>query len=115
MTDRLWINRWGKQMGAWPIPAQIVKRTHDAFGRHIWPHLARSIAATSLARLLLSEVRVNDREIRISGSKAVLARSAAAGVAKTTPQFSLLFENGAPDRIRTCDVPLGIREPQLRW
>ena len=37
------------------------------------------------ARLLLSEVRVNDREIRISGSKAVLARSAAAGVAKTTP------------------------------
>ena len=37
------------------------------------------------ARLLLSEVRVNDREIRISGSKAVLARSAAGGVAKTTP------------------------------
>ena len=36
-------------------------------------------------RLLLSEVRVNDREIRISGSKAVLARSAAGGVAKTTP------------------------------
>jgi site-specific DNA recombinase len=28
---------------------------------------------------------VNDREIRISGSKAVLARSAAAGLAKTTP------------------------------
>ena len=37
------------------------------------------------ARLLLSEVRVNDREIRINGSKAVLARSAAAGAAKTTP------------------------------
>lgn len=37
------------------------------------------------ARLLLSEVRVDDREIRISGSKAVLARSAAGGVAKTTP------------------------------
>ena len=37
------------------------------------------------ARLLLSEVRVNDREIGISGSKAVLARSAAGGVAKTTP------------------------------
>lgn len=37
------------------------------------------------ARLLLNEVRVDDREIRISGSKAVLARSAAAGVAKTTP------------------------------
>jgi hypothetical protein len=39
----------------------------------------------SYARLLLSEVRVDDREIRISGSKAVLARSAAGGVAKTTP------------------------------
>ena len=37
------------------------------------------------ARLLLSEVRVNDGEIRISGSKAVLARSAAGGAAKTTP------------------------------
>ena len=37
------------------------------------------------ARLLLSEVRVQPLEIRISGSKAVLARSAAAGVAKTTP------------------------------
>ena len=37
------------------------------------------------ARLLLNEVRVDDREIRISGSKAVLARTAAGGVAKTTP------------------------------
>lgn len=36
-------------------------------------------------RLLPSAVRVNDREIRISGSKAVLAWSAAGGVAKTTP------------------------------
>lgn len=37
------------------------------------------------ARLLLNEVRVDDREIRISGSKAMLARTAAGGVAKTTP------------------------------
>ena len=37
------------------------------------------------ARLLLSEVRVDDRQIRISGSKAVLARSASAGVGETTP------------------------------
>jgi site-specific DNA recombinase len=37
------------------------------------------------ARLLLNEVRVDDREIRISGSKAVLARSATGDVAKTTP------------------------------
>jgi len=37
------------------------------------------------ARLLLNEVRVNDREIRISGSKAVLVRRTAGGLAKTTP------------------------------
>jgi hypothetical protein len=30
-----------------PIRAQIEKRTRDAFGRPIWPHLFRSIAATS--------------------------------------------------------------------
>ena len=37
------------------------------------------------ARLLLSEVLVNDHQIRISGSKAVLARSAAGGADKTAP------------------------------
>ena len=37
------------------------------------------------AQLLLNEVRVDDRQIRINGSKAELARSAARGVAKTTP------------------------------
>ena len=37
------------------------------------------------ARLVLSEVRVNDQEICIRGSKAVLARSAAEGLAETTP------------------------------
>lgn len=42
------------------------------------------------ARLLLSEARV-DGEIRISGSKAVLARSAAAGMAKTTPAVLSFF------------------------
>ena len=47
------------------------------------PYMAA--VAWACTRLLLSEVRVNDREIRISGSKAVLARSAAGGVAKTTP------------------------------
>ncbi|MDD3798841.1 MAG: site-specific integrase [Novosphingobium sp.] len=46
-TDRLWIDRWGGVMGDGPIRAQIKKRTCDAFGRHVWPHLFRSIAATS--------------------------------------------------------------------
>lgn len=46
-TNRMWINRWGHPMGAGPIRAQIEKRTRDAFGHHVWPHLVRSIAATS--------------------------------------------------------------------
>ena len=46
-TNRLWINRWGSPMRDGPIRAQIEKRTKDAFGRHVWPHLVRSIAATS--------------------------------------------------------------------
>jgi len=46
-TDRLWIDRWGGPMGDRSIRDQIEKRTKDAFGRHVWPHLARSIAATS--------------------------------------------------------------------
>ena len=46
-TDRLWVDRWGKRMSDRSIRDQIEKRTRDAFGRHVWPHLARSIAATS--------------------------------------------------------------------
>lgn len=37
------------------------------------------------ARLLLRDVSVDDREIRISGSKAVLARTAAEGLGTSTP------------------------------
>src|SRR5690606_20884609 len=37
------------------------------------------------ARLILNEVSVDDQEIRISGSKAVLARTAAEGLGTSTP------------------------------
>lgn len=46
LTDRLWIDRWGQPMLEHSIRAQIKKRTADAFGRHVWPHLFRAIAAT---------------------------------------------------------------------
>lgn len=46
-TERLWINRWGRSMHEGAIRDQIKKRTCAAFGRHVWPHLVRSIAATS--------------------------------------------------------------------
>ena len=38
------------------------------------------------ARLLMEEVRVTDEEIRISGSKAVLARAASDGVDEAAPK-----------------------------
>lgn len=45
-TGRLWINRWGQPPQEPGVRAQIKKRTADAFGRHVWPHLFRAIAAT---------------------------------------------------------------------
>lgn len=47
-------------------------------------------------RLLLSEVRVTDQQIRISGSKAVLARSAAEGAGKTTPAVLSFVQKWRP-------------------
>ena len=59
------------------------------------------------ARLLLNEVTVSEQEIRISGSKAVPARTASENARiYRRPCFAPLFENGAPDRIRTCDLCL---------
>ncbi len=46
VTDLLWIDRWGQPMLEHSIRAQIKIRTADAFGRHVWPHLFRAIAAT---------------------------------------------------------------------
>lgn len=43
----LWINRWGAAMREGCIRTQIEKRTKAAFGKHIWPHLFRTIAASS--------------------------------------------------------------------
>lgn len=46
VTERLWIGRLGQPMGEAAIRYQIEKRSSDAFGRHVWPHLFRTIAAT---------------------------------------------------------------------
>ena len=46
VTDRLWIGRLGQPMGEAAIRYQIEKRSAYAFGRHVWPHLFRAIAAT---------------------------------------------------------------------
>ena len=58
------------------------------------------------ARLLMDEVRITAQEIRISGSKSVLAKCATRVFANLRPKFSLLFRSGAPDTIRTCGLHL---------
>ncbi|MEK7414795.1 MAG: hypothetical protein AAB263_15885, partial [Planctomycetota bacterium] len=47
-TGSLWISRWGTPMTSSAIRQQIEARTRDAFGRHVWPHLFRTIAATGI-------------------------------------------------------------------
>lgn len=54
----LWIDRWGAPMRAHSIRAQVEKCTQHAFGRPIWPHLFRSIAATGFVDLAPDDVRM---------------------------------------------------------
>ena len=49
MTLSLWVSRWGTAMIEHAIRDQIKKRTKDAFGHAVWPHLFRDCAATSMA------------------------------------------------------------------
>lgn len=47
-TARLWIDRWGGPMKESSVRAQVEERTRCAFGRHVWPHLFRTVAATGI-------------------------------------------------------------------
>ncbi len=49
MTMSLWVSRWGTAMIEHAVRDQIKKRTKDAFGHAVWPHLFRDCAATSMA------------------------------------------------------------------
>ncbi len=49
LTMAVWVSRWGTAMIEHAIRDQIKKRTKDAFGHAIWPHLFRACAATSMA------------------------------------------------------------------
>lgn len=50
-TKHLWISRWGAPMGEAAIRTQIKERTMEAFGKPVWPHLFRTIAATGFVDL----------------------------------------------------------------
>jgi integrase len=55
-TNAFWIDRWGRPMQEHSIRDQIEKRTRDTFGRHVWPHLFRTIAASGFVDLAPDEV-----------------------------------------------------------
>jgi integrase/recombinase XerD len=57
-SGAFWIDCWGKPMEEHSIRAQIEKRTRDAFGRHVWPHLFRAIAATGFVDEAPDEIRL---------------------------------------------------------
>jgi site-specific recombinase XerD len=48
-TDHLWIADTATPLDPKSIPQRIKKHTRAAFGKHIWPHLFRDCAATSIA------------------------------------------------------------------
>jgi site-specific recombinase XerD len=48
-TDRLWISEIGTPLDEKSIPQRIKKHTRAAFGKHIWLHLFRDCAATTMA------------------------------------------------------------------
>ena len=48
-TDHLWISEIATPLDPNSIPQRIKKHTRAAFGKHIWPHLFRDCAATSIA------------------------------------------------------------------
>jgi integrase/recombinase XerD len=49
VTDYLWISDISTPLDPKSIPQRIKKHTRAAFGKHIWPHLFRDCAATSIA------------------------------------------------------------------
>lgn len=61
------------------VPAHVPQKKHiDAFTRLVREKLLENGAfATEYLRLLVQEIRVNKREVRITGSYAALAQSAA--------------------------------------
>jgi hypothetical protein len=48
-TDRLWVSEIATALHESSIPQRIKKHTRAAFGKHLWPHLFRDCAATTVA------------------------------------------------------------------
>lgn len=57
-TTRLWIDRWGQAMSSSSVRSQINKRTIDAFGANVWPHLFRACAVTGLVDIAPDQIAI---------------------------------------------------------
>jgi integrase len=55
---RLWLGRRGKPLSSGGIERLIATRTGDAFGKPIYPHLFRTIAATELVDFAPDEIAI---------------------------------------------------------
>ena len=56
--DRLWLDRSGRPMRSATIREQIIIRTKQAFGRHVWPHPFRDCAVTELVDCAPEEIGI---------------------------------------------------------
>ena len=78
-TRRLWISRFGSPLSESAVRDQIKRRTGEAFGRHVWPHLFRAIAATGVVDEAPEKIEVardilGHSDIRTTERYYVLAR-----------------------------------------
>ena len=78
------------------------------------PKVAERLRRPLYARLVMGEVSVSDKEIRITGSKLVLARRAAAKVVSSAPGLSSCSherQRGPHRRFHTIDIMSVRSEP----
>src|SRR3546814_11508460 len=89
-SSDLWINRWGTPASEHVIRDQIEKRTSDAFGRHVWPHLFRAIAGTGFvdhapAQMALLPDLLGHRTVQTSHRSYVISNGRMAHTAVQSP------------------------------
>lgn len=64
------------------IRAQIEKRTRDTFGRHVWPHLFRDIAAIGFVEEAVDDIRLllGHADTHLAGVKAIAVHLTSAAI-----------------------------------
>lgn len=102
-TSALWIAISGEPLGPSGVRTQIEIRTERAFGRHIWPHLFRAIAATGIVDAAPEEIAIASEllghaRVQTTEQHYILARG---NLAHRAVQASILDARAAAlDRLR---------------